>query len=134
MVVNACPMCLAGEETLDHLLLSCKVAQALWRSVLIRLFGCSWVLHRHHRELFKEWYLLPGSVKGRIMWRSSFLVIIWTIWREWNSRCFDNKHSDIGALCDKVKFLVAAWVIILPQFRGSSMDMITHNCKEVAFA
>lgn len=34
VVVNACPMCLADEESVDHLLLKCKLAQRLWNSVL----------------------------------------------------------------------------------------------------
>ena len=32
-IVNACPMCLADEETVDYLFLNCKVAQFLWKSV-----------------------------------------------------------------------------------------------------
>lgn len=34
ILVIACPMCLANEETVDHLLLNCKVAQGLWLAVL----------------------------------------------------------------------------------------------------
>lgn len=33
MLVNACPMCMAGEETEDLLLLNCKAVQALWSSL-----------------------------------------------------------------------------------------------------
>ena len=41
IIVNACPMCLADEESIDHLLWNCKVAQGLWSKVLSR-FHCSW--------------------------------------------------------------------------------------------
>lgn len=41
VLVNACPMCLADEEIVDHLLLRCKVAQAVWSSVF-RWFDCCW--------------------------------------------------------------------------------------------
>lgn len=30
IIVNACPMCLAGEQTVYHLLLFCKMEQGLW--------------------------------------------------------------------------------------------------------
>ena len=54
VVVNGCPMCLTEEETVDHLLLNCKVAQMLWRLV-IDCFGCSWVLPNCIVDLFQAW-------------------------------------------------------------------------------
>lgn len=33
IVVNACPICLTDEESVDHLLLNCKLAQWLWNLV-----------------------------------------------------------------------------------------------------
>lgn len=52
ITINACPMCLADEETIDHLISSCRVAQARWRLVL-RWLDCSWVFPRHIGELFE---------------------------------------------------------------------------------
>lgn len=34
ILVDACSMCLVGEETVDHLLLHCKIALMLWNFVL----------------------------------------------------------------------------------------------------
>jgi len=34
IVVNGCQMCLREEEFVDHLMLHCKTAQAIWRSVV----------------------------------------------------------------------------------------------------
>ena len=34
IVVNACSMCLANEESIDHLLLNCPLAQCIWIPIL----------------------------------------------------------------------------------------------------
>ena len=34
IMVNACPMCLTEEESVDHLLLKCKLANSIWLSIL----------------------------------------------------------------------------------------------------
>lgn len=40
IVVNACPLCLSDEESVEHLLLNCNVAWKVWYLVLGG-FGCS---------------------------------------------------------------------------------------------
>ena len=42
-LVNWCCLCRCDEETVDHLLLHCKFASALWSEVLI-MFGVQWVM------------------------------------------------------------------------------------------
>ena len=50
-LVNACPMCLEEEETVDHLTLNCRVANMIWNSVL-GWFSCSWAFPRSIQDLF----------------------------------------------------------------------------------
>lgn len=45
------------------------------------------------------------STKGKIMWKVSFMAIIWVILKEYNDRCFQGNVSSVDALDDKVKFL-----------------------------
>eukprot|EP00268_Persea_americana_P012099 TRINITY_DN15081_c1_g4_i1.p1 TRINITY_DN15081_c1_g4~~TRINITY_DN15081_c1_g4_i1.p1 ORF type:complete len:107 (-),score=14.64 TRINITY_DN15081_c1_g4_i1:104-424(-) len=40
VVVNACPLCLKNEESMDQLLLRCNFAYRTW-SVVLGWFGCS---------------------------------------------------------------------------------------------
>jgi hypothetical protein len=42
-VVNWCCICKKSGETIDHLLLHCEVARALWNSVF-GLCGLEWVM------------------------------------------------------------------------------------------
>jgi hypothetical protein len=41
-------------ESIDHLLLHCKVAKDLWSS-LFNLFGVEWVMPRRVREWLMSW-------------------------------------------------------------------------------
>lgn len=72
ILVNGCLMCLAEAETVNHLLLNCKVAQKLWNSILT-WFDCSWLMPTRLSIMFEAWSLLMGSVRGRVMWKHSFL-------------------------------------------------------------
>lgn len=83
ITVNACPMCSADEETVDHLLFSCKVSQSLWISILA-WFGSNWVFPSLILALFECWKTLTNSPKGKEMWRSFFLGMLWVLWKERN--------------------------------------------------
>ena len=127
------PMCLSDEESMNHLLLNCKIAQSLWMSV-VGWFDCSWALPNSLTELFQAWKNPLGGSRGKVMWRLSFLAMIWTIWKERNSRCFEGLASSESILVENSKFLVALWVSINPSFRGYSLQQIVYHWKELAFS
>lgn len=64
------------------------------------------------------------------MCRTAFLAVLWTIWRERNSRCFANLACHGETLPDRLKMIIALWVSIHPIFRGISMDLIVHILVE----
>lgn len=95
-------MCLANEEPVDHLLI-CPISQFMWRMVL-RWFGCSWVFPYSLKAHFEAWKMAVGSKRGKDLWRSSFLAIIWNIWKVRNASvdwfvfvfwCFGFVHGDL---------------------------------------
>jgi hypothetical protein len=57
IVMNRCCMCKRSEETVDHLLLHCEVAFALWSAFFGR-FGLSWVMPRRVFDLLACWWSL----------------------------------------------------------------------------
>ena len=77
-IVNACPMCLADEEIVEHLILNGRVARFLWKFVF-SWFNASRVLPFNLVHLFEAWNLVVGSCRGHIMWRSSFVATLWVI-------------------------------------------------------
>jgi hypothetical protein len=56
IVVNRCWLCESDGEFVDHLLLHCRVAYALWNSILSR-FGLCWVMPGSVREALASWWL-----------------------------------------------------------------------------
>lgn len=78
IIVNSGPLCLASGESVDHLLLRCKVAYNIWMSV-IGWFGLSWGFPYSLLEHFQSWKWPTGSAKGKLLWWPSVLVILWTI-------------------------------------------------------
>ena len=63
-----------------------------------------------------------GHSRGRILWRTSFVVTIWVIWQERNNRCFNDKSLAEDFLRDKVKFRTASWASPLPSVKGNSLS------------
>jgi hypothetical protein len=55
IVVNRCWLCESDGESVDHLLLHCGVASALWNAILGQ-FDLCWVMPRSVRELFACWW------------------------------------------------------------------------------
>ena len=129
ILINDCPLCLSAKESVDHLLLNCKFAQHLWTSTL-GCFGCSWVPSQSILELFEAWKFQFQSKRGKILWRSSFLVNIWAIWKERNRRCFEGCLSPPLVVAAKACFLAATWVFILPEFWGVPMEAILFKWRE----
>lgn len=103
--------------------LNCKIVQKLWEAFL-QTFGCQWMMPNRIYDLFLAWRWGTGLGRGRIMWSSPFLAVIWSLWRERNARCFERSSSQVQVLVDIARFLVASWVLVLPQFRGFSYDLI----------
>jgi hypothetical protein len=54
IIVDKCCLCKRDGELVDHLLLHCDVASALWNTLFTR-FGMSWVMPRRVFDLFVCW-------------------------------------------------------------------------------
>ena len=95
-LAHRCYLCLSEEESIDHILLHCVLARRLW-NLLFSLFGVSWVLLYSVREALLGW-LGPcvGKERERV-WFSAPLCLFWIVWKERNSRAFENEgHSVQG--------------------------------------
>jgi hypothetical protein len=72
-------MCKKTGESMDHLLLHCNVASALWSSLFSRL-GMSWVMPRRVFDLLACWWS-SGRPRSVVVWKKngaylSLLVLI----------------------------------------------------------
>lgn len=121
MMVNACPMCLAEKESIDHLWLNCKTAESMWKLIL-GWFHCYEPCPNSIPSLFEYWRM--GSKRGKSMRNLSFMAVVWSIWKERNRRCFDELSSKDNQLGENVKQIGAIWSSSLLHFKGISANSI----------
>jgi hypothetical protein len=89
VVVNRCWLCEADRESVDHLLLHCRAARALWNAFLAR-FGLCWVMPSSVKELLASWWS-SGHSRSVVVWKMVPLCIMWCIWSERNNRRYSNQ-------------------------------------------
>ena len=86
-------MCKCNCETVDHLFLHCRVALELW-DMVFGLFGVYWVMPMSVVGLFACWQGQFGHHRNGDIWMVVPHCLMWCIWKERNSRCFeDNERS-----------------------------------------
>ena len=86
-------MCKCNSETIDHLFLHCLVALELW-DMVFGLFGVCWVMPMFVVELLACGQGRFGCHRNGDIWMVVPHCLMWCIWKERNSRCFeDNERS-----------------------------------------
>jgi hypothetical protein len=80
VVVEWCCMCKKNGETVDHLLLHCETASALWHTIFSQ-FGLLWVMPRRVGDLFDCWWS-GGRSRSELVWKMIPLCFIWCLWSE----------------------------------------------------
>jgi hypothetical protein len=78
-------------ETVDHLLLHCSAVEVLW-SFVSNSFHIHWVLPRRVVDLLFGWRNWFGKHHLHI-WNLTPLCLMWTVWRERNTRTFEDATS-----------------------------------------
>jgi len=102
-----CTMACGQTETSSHLFLHCATFGSLWQLVRSWL-GVTDVDPHSLRDHFIQFTFCLGGLKAR----RSFLQLlcVWLIWNERNNRFFNNIHTSIHELMDKVKFHSYRWM------------------------
>ncbi|WMV38554.1 hypothetical protein MTR67_031939 [Solanum verrucosum] len=88
---SRCFFCEAEIETVNHLFLQCKVTGKLWQW-FINLRGIGWAMPRHTSEVLACWNRDGNQSEHKKRWKIVPSCIWWTIWKERNQRCFENKN------------------------------------------
>jgi len=98
VMVEWCVMCKKYGESVDHLLLHYDVARVVWSS-FYSWFGMEWVMPSSVLDLLSGWGTLLGRGPINRIWKQVLLCVLWSLWRERNSRLFEDVEVTIGALC-----------------------------------
>ena len=87
-------MCKCNSELIDHLFLHCPVAMDMW-AMVFGLFGMSWAMPQSVVGLLACWQGRFGCHRNGYIWLIVPHCLLWCLWRERNSRCFEDKEIDI---------------------------------------
>jgi hypothetical protein len=87
-ITSWCCMCRCNGETVEHLLLHCHVAGALWNWIF-KTFGMQWVMSGTVADLLHSWWNGLGRHSSDI-WNFVPACLMWTIWKERNQRTFED--------------------------------------------
>ena len=135
-MVDWCSMCKRSGESIDHLLLHCDMARTLW-SVLFSIFDVKWVMNGRVIDLFACWKGQRGNKLVIEVWRMAPLCLMWTIWRERNAQCFEDKETTMAKISNRFLNLFFHWagVLNIPQVssRHQFVDyVLPFICKGVS--
>jgi hypothetical protein len=93
IIVDKCCLCKRDGESVDHLLLHCDVASALWDNIFTR-FSMSWVMPKRVINLIACWWKFR-RLKSAAIWKMVQIDIFWHVWNERNLRCFEDLESSM---------------------------------------
>ena len=87
---NRCFMCEEEEDTIDHLLIHCKIAKMLWYLIL-SIVGISWVFPQSVLHTLLAWQGVVVGKKCKKIWFAASLCLFWNLWRARNRLVFKNE-------------------------------------------
>jgi hypothetical protein len=91
IVTKCCCMCKHGGESINHLLLHCEIAIKLWNMVC-QMFGVTWVMPSRMKDCLGSWRGPRGNCTIMHIWRMAPLRVMWCLWRERNTRSFEDRE------------------------------------------
>ena len=96
-ILDWCYMCKGNGVSVDLLFLHCSFASDLWSMVLV-LFGVSWVMPHSVLGLLWCWQDSFGCHRNGYIWSIIPHCLLWCLWTERNSRCFEDTERSISDL------------------------------------
>lgn len=122
---SRCPLCMSEEETVDHLLLLCPFAKAVWKGAL-RSRADKVELPRNMPKLLHEWAKLSSFclnkknlLKTAWMWIPKFTC--WKLWLERNTRLFRGETCTSNNVISKIKAIMGETLDTTPALRNEAI-------------
>jgi hypothetical protein len=118
-------MCKKDGELVDHLLLHCELAHALWSDIFSWL-GLFWVVPICVFDLCACWYSTRRT-RSVVVWKMVPICIFWTIWRERNIRHFEDLESSMEDILASLLHSLYLWTVAyLAPMSLSYVDFLTY--------
>ena len=103
---NRCFMCEEEEETIDHLLIHCKLAKMLW-DLILSIVGISWVFPHSVLHTLLAWQGVAVGKKRKKIWLAASLCLFWNLWRARNRLVFEKEIPSAQRI--KYNFVTNLW-------------------------
>lgn len=112
---SICALCCENKEKLEHLLFDCTFTVNLWTNLLQGNPITKHILLNQVGDLQSRWHRVRNSHSGqeKALFNLRFAAICWELWKEINSRIFENRKSGSGEVCNKVLSSVVLWLSFL---------------------
>lgn len=95
-----CCLCLAADETRDHLFIDCSFTKDIWKMMLLRLSESRQGFDSWNHLL--AWYTSVSSKSIRALRGIAVQTIIYSLWIERNNRAFNNQVNTTSDLFKQV--------------------------------
>ena len=128
MIQDWCCMCKSSGESVNHLLLHCPVAWELWSMVLI-LFGITWVMPRGVVDLLNCWHGPRSKSEAGKIWKMTPHCLMWCIWQERNDRTFNGVEKSIPALKLHLLLTLLSWAKASHLDSSCSLSDMIDQCS-----
>jgi len=76
-MIDRCCLCKMNRESVNHILLHCEVARALWNAIFNR-FSLSWVMLLRVVDLFACWWT-GGHSRSAVEWKMVPSCLFWCL-------------------------------------------------------
>jgi hypothetical protein len=121
-------MCKENGETVDHLLLYCSYAREIW-SMILNLFGISWVMLRGVLALLECWQGKFGRHRNFSVWWIVPHCVMRCLWREQNDRNFEDCKQSFIEIKHLVLCTIFDWVAAQGLFHCDSFFTFLDACS-----
>lgn len=130
-VSQTCTFC-NEDETADHIFIHCVFAQNIWTHFIEKL---KWffTMTPDVTSLLFAWSLPHANKVHTQIWSIIPVIIIWSIWKEINSRVFDGKQITEASIICKAQYEMYTWCLMFKDFQNCSFSDVIQNWHSASF-
>lgn len=108
-------LCPREEESVDHPFVHCALVHEVW-SFFLSYLNTYWSFPFQFSELILRWWIRDLDSLPTILWSSLPGAICWGIWKERNSRIFEDNLMSYEEILSYIHSTLFDWISIRSDF------------------
>lgn len=123
---KVCTLCFQGDESVDHCLLFCSNAYAIWNWIFRRI-GIPWAMPFSLPNFIAMWHGQFYSHKYSTLWSLMGFHFLWHIWKHRNYRVFNHSPPIVDKVIHKcIMEVVSIYKARVKDFSFTGNDLFYH--------